>query len=118
MKIAGGAFIYDVNHFLTAAFSYLARVRLVYAGGIKHSCRRQEMTNFDLDSVMAQEGYIPGIPAWGVSEDYDGDAELCTKSTCQMCGHKGLDIRPFLDWFAQSYKAFAECHQCGSIKEI
>jgi hypothetical protein len=35
-----------------------------------------------------------------------------------MCGHKGLDIRPFLDWSAQSYKAFAECPQCGSIKEI
>ncbi len=76
------------------------------------------MTDFDLDSIMAQDGYIPGVPAWGITEDYDSDAELCTNSTCQMCGHKGLDIKPFLDWSAQSYKAFAECPQCGSIKEL
>ena len=64
------------NHSLLGTFCYLARVRLVYAGGIKRPCRRQEMTDFDLDSIMAQKGYIPGVPVWGITEDYDGDTKL------------------------------------------
>jgi len=76
------------------------------------------MTDFDLESIMAKEGYISGIPAWGLTEKYDDDVELCSNSTCQICNNKGLVIRPFLDWSTLSYKAFNECPHCGTIKEI
>ena len=76
------------------------------------------MTDFDLDSIMGHDGYMPGIPAWGLTDNYDSDAELCSNSSCQICRHKGMVIRPFLDWSTQRYKAFAECPHCGTIKEL
>ena len=76
------------------------------------------MTDFDLDSIMADEGYLPEVPVWGLTENYDDDVELCSKSTCQICRNKGLIIRPFTDWSTLKYKSFAECPYCGTTKEL
>ena len=65
---------------------------------------------------MAREGYVPGIPNSTLAEDCAIDAEFCADSTCEKCGHKGLKYRPFVDRSTQSYRAFAECPKCGSVR--
>jgi hypothetical protein len=76
------------------------------------------MTGFDLDIKMAEEGYVPGAPSWGLTEDYDNDAKSCAYSTCQICGHEGLKLRTFIDWSALVYRAFAECPHCGNLEQL
>ena len=76
------------------------------------------MTDFDLNSIMEEEGYLPGIPDKELTEDYESDAKLCAKGACQICGHKGLELRTFIDWSALVYRAFAECHRCGNIEQL
>lgn len=76
------------------------------------------MTDFDRDSEMAQKGYIPGVPTWGLMEDYNNDAKLCTGSTYRICGHKGLELRMFLDWSTLRYRAFVGCPRCGNVEQL
>lgn len=76
------------------------------------------MTDFDLDSIMEEEGYLPGVPHWEGAEDHDNAAKSCADSTCQLCGHTGLELRTFIDWSTLVYKAFAECPRCGNIEQL
>jgi len=76
------------------------------------------MTDFDLDSLMEEEGYIRGVPDEELTENYESYAKLCAESTCQLCGHKGLELRTFIDWSTLVYKAFSECPRCGNTEQL
>jgi hypothetical protein len=76
------------------------------------------MTDFDLDSIMEEDGYIPETPIEGLTENHDSDAKLCADGTCQLCGYKGLELRTFIDWSVVVYRAFAECPRCGNVEQL
>lgn len=76
------------------------------------------MTDFDLDSIMEEDGYIPEAPTEGLAENFDSDAKLCADSACQLCGHKGLELRSFIDWSTLVHKAFSECPLCGNTEQL
>ena len=48
------------------------------------------------------------------------DRGVCQRATCEVCGHKGLEYRPFVKDTANeyAYRAFAVCGACGSSSEF
>jgi len=62
--------------------------------------------------------YERGWPDWGLIDGTDIDIDVCRKSTCEHCGHKGLECHPFINRERKSYRAFAVCPECGEAEEF
>lgn len=87
----------------------------------------------EMERLLLSEGYERGAPEptrlarqlanrFGV-EPEDGDEELCARTACERCGHRGMDYHPFVgevvrhDYFTgeprREYRAFAVCAADG-----
>ena len=62
--------------------------------------------------------YRVGRPSWGIVDGGAIDAEVCYTSTCEKCGHKGMEYHPFVRDEPRSYRAFAKCPECGYSEEF
>lgn len=62
--------------------------------------------------------YEGGFPTWGIIDGGSIDIQVCAESTCEHCGHKGLQVRPFINRERKSYRAFAVCPECGEADEF
>ena len=63
--------------------------------------------------------YKAGFPYWGLIDGSDIDSQVCAESKCEKCGHQGMNCRPFIkDNPIKSYRAFAECPECGEAFEF
>lgn len=62
---------------------------------------------------MATAGYRRGAPR---SAGAAIDAEVCSDSRCEQCGHLGLSYVPFTK--SGSYVAYAVCPTCGYATEF
>lgn len=62
--------------------------------------------------------YQPGWPTWGLIDGASIDIQVCAESTCDNCGHKGLQCKPFIKPEIKSYRAFAVCPECGEAEEF
>lgn len=62
--------------------------------------------------------YERGFPNWGLIDGGTIDREVCEESECPKCGHKGLIVKPFINRERKSYRAFAECPECGEAEEF
>ena len=68
------------------------------------------MNSHSLPDLVAQ-GYVQAPPP-----NYEAatiDREVCRESTCDVCGHTGLDYVPYIRKSPFSYRAFARCPMCG-----
>ena len=72
----------------------------------------------DLDNEMAEQGYAVGIPEAFDTYDHSIEAELCESYGCEICGEVGLIYRQFVEHHSQSFRAFAECPNCGWAEEL
>ncbi len=72
-----------------------------------------------LEAELVEEGYTHGyISAWGAS---DIDRGICAASTCEHCGHRGMEYHAFSrpeEGRRSSYRAVAACHQCQYAVEF
>lgn len=62
--------------------------------------------------------YERGFPTWGLINGGSIDVQVCAESTCEHCGHKGLECKPFINIEHKSYRAFAVCPECGEAEEF
>ncbi|MBN2137088.1 MAG: hypothetical protein JW720_04725 [Sedimentisphaerales bacterium] len=74
------------------------------------------MTN--LDRQMDQQGYVVGIPESFDISDHSVEASLCDNYACEICGQIGLSYRQFVEHSQQTFRAFAECPNCGWAEEL
>jgi len=72
----------------------------------------------DLDKEMAEQGYVVGVPEAFDISDHSIEAQLCTNYACEICGRVGLRYRPFVEHHRQTFRAFAECPNCGWAEEL
>ncbi len=70
-------------------------------------------------------GYIAGRPPTNGFIDGPGiDAECANGSTCEACGHVGMEYRPYTTkpfcgyGDMGGYRAFAVCPDCGNAVEF
>ena len=79
--------------------------------------RTRGIHRIDLQDLYAN-GYRPGVPTLGLVDASEIDSSVCNESTCDACGHQGLDYKPFIKDELRSYRAFAVCPRCGSSFEF
>lgn len=67
-------------------------------------------------SQLLQEGYQPTPPKGGLLDAGEMDGAICATATCENCGHKGLEYKPYSK--PGSYRPFAVCPECGERVEF
>lgn len=67
-------------------------------------------------TTTTPEIFTAGAPARITAATIKIDREACEEMTCGVCGHTGLDYRPF--HMGHRYKAMACCPVCFSAEEI
>jgi hypothetical protein len=65
--------------------------------------------------TMKAGGYLEGAPNKATDRI---DREVCESSSCEACGHVGLQFLPFSHQEASSYIAYAICPACGEASEF
>ena len=63
-------------------------------------------------------GYRQGTPYWGMIDGASIDNEVCRDGTCDKCGHKGLEYKPFIKDDPRSYRDLAICPNCNDVTEF
>jgi hypothetical protein len=65
------------------------------------------------------EGYRPAPPpARSWPGGANTDVGVCRDASCERCGHRGLEYRPYFRQEPRSYRAFAVCPACGHAAEF
>jgi len=72
----------------------------------------------DMAFVEELNGYRMGRPHSGLIDGGQIDANICYESSCDNCGHKGMEYHPFVREEPRSYRAFAVCPKCGEAFEF
>ena len=72
----------------------------------------------ELDNEMDRRGYVVGSPGSFETVDRTIEAVLCANRTCENCGYAGLRHKAFVDQPGQTYRAYAECPDCGWADEL
>jgi len=72
----------------------------------------------DLNKQMDREGFVVGAPGIFEVADQGIESQFCASYTCGNCGHRGLTYRPFVERHTQTFRAFAECPDCGWADEL
>jgi len=67
---------------------------------------------------LYESGYRQGRPYWGMIDGASIDEGACIGLTCENCGHKGMNYKPFIKDETHSYRAFAVCPNCGASFEF
>jgi hypothetical protein len=71
------------------------------------------LTPAGLARLMQTEGYRQAAPSPTAATI---DAVVCAESTCEKCGHVGLEYWPFTK--PGSYVAYGVCPQCSYQTEL
>jgi len=91
---------------------------------VSMTTQRRPQTLAALISSGELAGFRPGQPAELLSGINDIDPEVCAASRCELCGQRGLTLRPFTLWRDRrtgawsEYRTFAECPMCAHVSEF
>lgn len=70
----------------------------------------------ELESLLRQQGFQPGVPRHIDERTRAIDAHLCRRLICPGCRKRRMVYRPFSD--GQSYRIVAACQACGAGEEV
>ncbi len=76
--------------------------------------KRPSETFEDVVRRLKKEGYYTGAPS--LSHAVSTDREVCARSVCPVCDHRGMVYHPFLR--DTSYRVFFQCPNCGYFDEF
>jgi len=77
------------------------------------------MTFPELDTTLQARGCAPGHPRRsGLIDGPALDAQIAATSTCERCGHVGLEYVPYVDGEGRYAAAVAWCPECSEAMEF